>query len=102
MTQAQAGSSIHISVHLFLSTLLLLFESFIISRYVHVECTDERKSKVHRYSQRLGAVTEMSERQHPNSHRTSTRTHNTVLTGTIERTMIRVICELQERDSPVG
>jgi hypothetical protein len=29
---------------------------------VHVECTDERRSKVHRYSQRLGAETEMSER----------------------------------------
>ena len=96
----------HISVHLFLPT-LLPFVSFIVFRYVHVECTDETKSKAHRYSQRLGAVTEMSERQHPNSHHTYTRTHTTVLTSTIELTMIRVICELQEREtvrlvSPLG
>ncbi len=41
-----------ISVHLFLSALLLLFASFIVCRYVHVAYTDERESKVHRYSQR--------------------------------------------------
>ena len=102
LTHASFSFHRDISVHLFLSTLLLLFASFIVCRYVHVECTDERESKVHRYSQRLGAETEMSERQHPNSHHTSTHTHNTVLTNTIELTMIRVICELRERDSSVG
>jgi hypothetical protein len=53
---------IHICSFIFLSTLLLRFVSFIVCRYVHIECTDERKSKVHWYSQRLGAETEMSER----------------------------------------
>jgi hypothetical protein len=55
---------IHISVHLFLSTLLLLFVSFIVCRYVHVECTDERKSKVHRYSQRLREMSERNTQTH--------------------------------------
>ena len=55
---------IYISVHLFLSTLLLLFESFIVCRYVHVECTDERKSKVHRYSQRLREMSERNTQTH--------------------------------------
>jgi hypothetical protein len=62
LTHASFSFHRDISVHLFLSTLLLLFASFIVCRYVHVECTDERRSKVHRYSQRLGAETEMSER----------------------------------------
>jgi hypothetical protein len=54
LTHASFSFHRDISVHLFLSTLLLLFASFIVCRYVHVECTDERESKVHRYSQRLG------------------------------------------------
>ena len=62
LTHASFSFHRDISVHLFLSTLLLRFVSFIVCRYVHIECTDERKSKVHRYSQRLGAETEMSER----------------------------------------
>ena len=56
-------------IHLFLTTLPLLFSSSIVRRYVLIVCTDERKSRVDQlYSQRRGAETEMCRSARTQTH----------------------------------
>ena len=56
-------------IHLFLTTLPLLFSFSIVRRYVLIVCTDERESRVDQlYSQRRGAETEMCRSARTQTH----------------------------------